>query len=59
MENKNVTLKEALGGKEGIKLDYGKLRKRVLQCEIDKESGRINKECREAFRELNIDIIEW
>lgn len=39
---------------KGFKLDYSKIRKAVLKCELDKKSS----ECKKALQELNIPIYE-
>lgn len=51
---KIFTLKQRIGEKEGAKLDYSKVKKAILKCELDKNDS----ECKKALEELGIERIE-
>lgn len=40
--------------KKAFKIDYSKLRKAVLECELDKSS----QECKKMLKDLNIEVYD-
>lgn len=44
--------------KNGFKVDYSKLRKAVLECELNKDRDSNRNECKRILRELNIDVFD-
>jgi hypothetical protein len=40
--------------KPGFKMDYSRIRKAVMQCELDKDNAK----CKQIFKDLNIEIID-
>ena len=44
--------------KGGFKFNYTKIRNAVNRCEVERAEKNKSDECRKAFRELGIEIIE-
>ena len=53
IERKGITLREAIGDRQGVKLDYTKVKKAIMQCELDKQ----NSECKKMLKDLGIEDV--
>lgn len=51
-QKKPIFLKDWMKGSNGVKLNYTRLRKAVMQCEADEN----HQKCKEALKELGIDL---
>ena len=50
-----ITLKEMLGGKEGIvKINYSKIKDAIKKCQVDKT----NQVCKEHLKSIGVEWIE-
>jgi hypothetical protein len=55
IEGNNITIGEAIGGKEGfIKFNYTKMKERIKRCSEEKD----NQKCKRELQDLGIEFIE-
>ena len=56
MEIKKPTIGEC--SKEGVKVNYTKIRNAINRCEVEMVDKKSRDECKKIFKELNINIFE-